>query len=742
MGQIDVWFEQMLELRKKTISYTQLTRTLVVKPPVRKVCQLLGVNTLAEICTEDLLYRTIVRVAQMQAEEKEVAEAEAEVLDVTSLKPAPSLGDTILSIPPPIPTDDTIIPNIIQTLKRPATLTALLDVVKKSETLGKDRYSRFISLADDAHVEMTKSGVIHIAPKFMSTDAKPEKQVTTTAAIREIFDKYCIIKTFKEKIETRGTPEMSLKAVMAFCRDFDVYPKLVTKDEIRLILSVMDVRNARKGLKKLKGALEFCHFLDFLVRLALFAYHKPSTKAFILKLNNERLPSNLEMVDYLCQYLHFDDIKWVRERLQSTEIVVELCGFGNDENHKPTKTNPKHTVRSATPRDNVVHGHYGPVDITTMPFLLERERQNASLEGIKTKPRPKPFPSQVESLFAKHAERVRAEAADDDDDRDEHVSVSIRSGQGMASLQGSVAGVNKSQSGSIVGTSSVTGPLSTHASNHNKPPPAALDLSHVALSKPGKSNVDWNIASDTGTVNVTEEQRMLINGELDLALRQSIERYTHQKDMKPSSTLWHSSQGCFMDMGRLVKGSEIEIQLVVTNCSSDHIYLDTTCKGFDAPDTRVVTKPCSVAPGLNRTVSILFTVQPGDRATLGSIQVFVASVRTGLGHVFDVPSHYRVGPPHPETDGFLCTMNNLEMLKRRYLAAAEDTGTITGGFGTMIDPTNTRLVRPFDTHRTNQQVKERTIMYDITKFPKIMNDATLGTQGTYSTLFSTRLHEM
>ena len=747
LEQIDTWFQQMVELREKNgRNYSQLTRQLIIKPPVRKVCQLLGVNTLAEICTEDLLYRTIVRVAQMQIEEKELAESEAEVLDIyTSLKPAPSLGDTILSIPPP--PFPTIISNIIQ---RPANLTALLDLVNKSGTTGKNKFITFISLADESQVEITKSGVLHIAPKFMATDAKPEKHVTTTSAIREIFEKYCILKTFKEKVETRGTPEMTLKSVMAFCRDFDLYPKLLTKEEIRLVLSVMDVRNARKGLKKLKGALEFTSFMDFLVRIALFAYNKPTTKAFILKLNNERMPSKLEMVDYLCQYLHFDDIKWVRERLQSTDMGgVALCGFGNDENHKPTKKISKHVLQSATPRKDVVQGHYEAVDIKSMPFLLERERQNKSLEGIKTKPRLKPFPSQVESLFFKHAERVRAEAAEEEDDREEHISVSNKSGQGGgASLQGSVVAGEKSRPGSVVGSGSVTGLPNT--SNH-KTPPFALDLTNLALSKSGKGNVDWNLANDaTGTVNVTEEQRMLINGELDLALRQSMERYSQQKDMKPSSTLWHSSNGCFMDMGRLTKGSEIEIQLVVTNCSSDHIYLDTTCKGFDAPDTRVVTKPCSVAPGLSRTVSILFTVQPGDRATVGSIQVFVASVRTGIGHVFDVPSHYRVGPPHPETDGFLCTLNNIDILKRRYLDGTEN----DGGWGTtnvpsrhmtetyvrVIDPIATRLIRPFDTHRTNQQVKERTNMYDITKFPKI-SDGISGT-GTYSTLFSNRFQEM
>ena len=96
-------------------------------------------------------------------------------------------------------------------------------------------------------------------------------------------------------------------------------------------------------------------------------------------------------------------------------------------------------------------------------------------------------------------------------------------------------------------------------------------------------------------------------------------------------------------------------------------------------------------------------------------------------------------------------MNNIDILKRRYVDVVENDGgwgttnaphrLLTETHVTVVEPHATRFVRPFDTHRTNQQVKERMTMYDITKFPKI-TDATVGTQGTYSTLFSNRLQEM
>ena len=700
---VDAWFEQMMLIRSKTINYTTLARGLTVKPPVHMVCQLLGVNNLAEVFSDDILYRAVVRVAQMQAAELVASEAPPPVLDATSLQPvqhASLLDTTTVSITPP-PAGNRASTAPAAAAHRPETLTALLDLVKKSETLGLDRYARFLTAADDAHTEMLRSGVVAIAPKFMVTDAKPAKQVHTTCAIRDIFGHYVLVRTYKETVEPQGVREMSIKALMAFCRDFDVCPRLVTKDEVRLILSVMDVRNARKGLKKLK-ALDLEDLKDFLVRLALFAYNKPATKKAILKLNNERTVSQLDLVEFLCQYLHLGDLKWVRDRLKSTLYKVDLCTFGTEESYKAKIKEGPHTVAPGTPEKEKVGGHYAAVSVGTMPFLIERERQNTALEGIKTKPRPKPFPDNIEALFAKNASRLADQEAAAAAAGAEETS---RAPPDTASLAGSRAGPGRAGSN----------PTSVGAAGASK----------------GRSvTVGWGATVTLGgpapaPANVTEEQRALINGELDPPLKRSLERFTQQKDMKPAETLWFASRGCFLDMGRLDKGKEVEVSLLVTNCSRDHVYIDATCKGLDSPDTRVVTKPCAVAPGLSRPISVLFTVQPGDRTALGTIQVFVASIRTGLGLVFDVPVHYRVGPPRPETDGYLCTLSNMDMLKGRFLG------------GRSVDATQTRLVRPFDTHRTNAGVKERETFFDITRFPRI-SDNTVVTGGTYSTVFSSK----
>ena len=170
------------------------------------------------------------------------------------------------------------------------------------------------------------------------------------------------------------------------------------------------------------------------------------------------------------------------------------------------------------------------------------------------------------------------------------------------------------------------------------------------------------------------------------------------------------------------------MQLTITNCSKDHVYLDTACNGFESPDTRVVTKPCAVAPGLSRPISVLFTVQPGDRAALGTVQIFVASMRTGLGLVYDVPMHYRVGPSRPATDNFLCTLENFDLVRSKYV----------GCEGVTPHPRGAYLVRTYDFHRLNEEKKDQTARYDITRFPKIGEGGAVSATETYSTIFSSR----
>lgn len=691
MAMVDQWFGQMKELRTKTITYERLCKRDGLRPPVRQVCQLLGIDNLTKVFSEDLLKRTIVRVAEMQVEEK-AADVEP-IYDATSLRSASSIGvvDSTIRIPPPQNGHDFVIGE----LERPWALNALLEVVKKSETAGKDKYTQFLTLADEAQNEMIRSGMINIAPRFMQTAAKPEKKVATNSSSWEILVHYCVTETFTSTIQPDTiTAALPMKKVMEFCDDFELSPKLITKDEIRLVLTVMNVRNAHLDSTKIH-ALDFDHFSDFLIRVALFAYHKPPVKACIMNFNNGKMPSKLEVVDYLCQYLHLDDLQWVRDRLRSTKPVVKTCTFGNIALSPPKlgQGDPAHNVeRPTSPR--LVVSYIEPVTPQNLPFLKEKDRQNRLLEGIKTKSSPKTLPTQIESLFAANVARLEAEETEREGDQ-----MSLKS---PLLVTPSVAGRGSLHGGNTAAAGGHKGKGTSGSMNS--------PFGGGGGGSPGSSGSGAGVPSA-----VTDEQRQLISSDLDSSLYFSLGRYAQHRSHRPQDTLWCPSNGCFIDMGRLTVGWEIEIQLSLTNNSRDQMHLDTTCSGLASPDTRVVTKPPSLAPGMSRTVSVLFTVQPGDRTAVGTIQVFVASIRTGLGLVYNVPVHYRVGPPHPETDDYPCTLSNFDQLKSRYLGE--------------------RGVKTLELHRTNAEMQDTAERYDITKFPKIdMNS--VNAPATFSTLGS------
>ena len=414
LSMVDVWYNQLRELRTEAVDYEALVRRDGgVRPPLRPLCVLLGVQGIDEVVDDDILYRAVQRVAQMQVEEQLVASQNEPAVDVTTLRPAaimaaaattPVLQQTV-GVTRPQPTSPPPREHV-----RPPALNVMMDLVQQSDARGKDAFVKFLTLADEAHREMARAGVVVVHPRFMATDARPEQKVTTNSALKEVFAHYCVTETFLQKIEPDDfSAEMVLKKVMAFCRDYQLYPKLVTKDEVRLILSVIDVRNARLGLKKLR-ALSFDAFFDFLVRVALFAYHKPAVKKKILTLNGGLLPSKMEMVDYLCKYLHLDDLKWVRDRLRSTKNEVHICTFGCD-SPKPVRSDADAAhdpgERPLTPRHVT---HVEPLSPTNLPFLIEKAQQIKALEGIKTKPKPKPLPAHIDKIFVDGA-KAREEAA-------------------------------------------------------------------------------------------------------------------------------------------------------------------------------------------------------------------------------------------------------------------------------------------------------------------------------------------
>lgn len=483
-------------------------------------------------------------------------------------------------------------------LQRPKGLAAVLDLVVNSESKGVKKYSKFLQLADTAQKEIANA-CIAITPSYMYTAVEPVKKIVTNSSLVEIFKSYS--KTVNSAYKLLNSPikvkeenaVIYINELLILGKDFDLYPRLMSKDDMKMIYSVVILRYKRSTGHNLKG-LDFQGFKDYFIRLALFAYHKPVAKDLILRLNNGRMPSHLELAEYLCRYLHLDNLNLVKKQLLRNDIQrtkPERCTFGKDQ-IAVSKSAPKIRMSPSSPKNQ----YYEGANAKALPFLAERIRINKKLQGIVDISKgSKALPVGLELLFQNPGPSVDLIAEPDDE---EEINIDT-----------------------------------TTASRY------------------------LSLFSDT----MTDEQRYLINQNFDSNLLRCLEKYSCNLRQQAADE-WFYPEGAFVDMGCLKAGTECVIKLMVVNRSSDEIYLDTTCRGFDAGDTRVITEPSAVVPGLTRKVQVLFTVEPGDRAVVGNIEILTACVRTGLSYSINCPLHYRVGPPIPERDDYPCTIRNISQL--------------------------------------------------------------------------------
>jgi hypothetical protein len=631
------WFEAMKGIRDGTVLYDEITKTERIRPPVRSVCQLLKIKGLNEVLDDDVLYKAIERVAEMQIEE-ENSRLDDVPFDSTNL--LSTSGRDIIKFP------DVPDQPISITSRRPPGLAALLDLVNESNRKSLNKYIEFLTGVNTIQQELYEA-CIAVRLRFKLTDSVPGRKAPENSSLYEVFNHYAAMGVNpKSKLDEENAtlfPRMTMKAIIAFCTDFELCPRLLSASDVALIVQVMSIRNIGAGKPPLTK-LDLENFKEFLVRLALFAYHSPSLKRIILAMNDGYMPANIQLVEYICHYLHLGDNQYVRNKLNSLrkKIIAIANTFGSDfsvpiEKHRLIR---KH-------RDN----HYEGVEIRQLPFLKERERQNTELRGIKSKAPPKPLPKSVEAMFKQQSNALGM--VDKNNSKSTHSrNTTGTSGHGHpadAQDEGEEHDQEQSQAGNDP----------DHEQGQGQGLGQVAEETHSTASSVG-STLKWE-------QHVSEEQRQLVAGDLEKSLMRCVGKFALRRVIKELPTDWFASGGAFLDMGRLEVGAEYVIQVQVTNQSADPIILDATCAGFEALNTRVRIKPSSLAPGLTRSIDVLFNVDAGEKAVLAMINIYTASPKTGESLCFEIPVHYRVGPPVPERDDFLCCVNNLDFLSRKFI---------------------------------------------------------------------------
>lgn len=626
-----------------------------IQSPVQRVYKLLVADKVSDIVNNEILNEAINRVTQNKTGEK------CAIIDCTglSIKPIQTCSPTSVNILSDIEMFHGR--SADARLQRPKALTAILSLLSKAEVQAERTYSKFLQSADLSQEEIVNA-CIKITPSYMytSSDTDTKKKIIQNSSLLEIFASYS--KIFNPAYKDLSTPldredcvaTIHIQELLQFTEDFEIYPRLLSKADIKFLWSAVSLETCKRKPARVFG-LNLEGFKDILVRIALLAYHRPRAKELILRLNSGIMPSHLELIEYICRYLHLDDQHWVMMHIKKKNDQLKIpvkCTFGllcsNSVLTIPSDERGEKILKLVTQIPFFVKG----ADASALPFLKSRSRVQKIKEDIMERERkPVVIPCTVEIMFHDMKQPD---------------------------------------------SSTVT--FESYLNNENNTGTGSTPLKSSG-GHPG---------------NMTDEQRHFLSCKIEAAAIRCFKKYTCETvdRMQNRSSDWFYSGGNFIDMGCLPSGAECVICLSIMNCASDELYLDVSTTGLDSSDARIISEPSPVIPGLSKIFRILFTVEPGERSVMGYVQVIAICVRTGFTECVHTPVHYRIGSPNPERDDCPYTIHmkqspiegiidyrrnslNFETKRRNHVDCSQ-----TGGF----DLTRSTINTDANKQSTNQQI--------------------------------------
>ena len=204
-------------------------------------------------------------------------------------------------------------------MSRPPLLGKLIDINTRKEEDVKVCYSQFLALANQAKEESHLSKLaIQSSYKIAGSEVLDDKEQNDS--LIKIFLFYCKIqlrygKEFPDIDIKHGV--WTFEVTVLFFREFGVIPKLLSIEDIKFVWEMKDHDLiAFDGSSKHMLGLDFENFKDFLIRMALCAYHKPGLKKLIISTNGF-MPKNSKIVESFCSVLHLYDCDWIQNFLRT-----------------------------------------------------------------------------------------------------------------------------------------------------------------------------------------------------------------------------------------------------------------------------------------------------------------------------------------------------------------------------------------------------------------------------------------
>lgn len=201
---------------------------------------------------------------------------------------------------------------------KPKLLTKLLNCRITNDLDNDEKYKDFLYLADKALKDMKNYDLI-ITSKYDTSLTLSKPKSSGNQSLNTIFMFYARL-TQDHNISSftahdLANETMDSAELLIFCRDFNIIPKILTRDDILNIWKGV-VRDRKNDIKAFI-ALDFMDFVDFFVKISICACNKTEVKKIILKENSDQMLEPYEQVVFFAQFLQLDDYNFVLNQIKT-----------------------------------------------------------------------------------------------------------------------------------------------------------------------------------------------------------------------------------------------------------------------------------------------------------------------------------------------------------------------------------------------------------------------------------------
>jgi hypothetical protein len=593
--------------------------------------------------------------------------------------------------------------------KCPPLLRKIVDLSAQYEEDDEMTYAAFVKAAEGATKNRNiGNATVILASRLNSSDFKSSKNLHSLASIFYFYAKLQNPVTQMQKQSLTydeihiANETLSFYELLLLCRDFEILPKLITKEELKFLWKVSNIQRLREGKPPLRH-LRLADFAELLSRAAILAYNKPGVKSLILAVNKKML-SEREQIFSLACYLKLHDYNHVKQILVTVghKTVSLLNARSKGETNDRTAAALRSDLRGlrlakALSKEAKVSAQ--PMETSTPPgapnsprrpgftvnyyeedinddFLNDEDHgvQAAKIAGALARNSATGIEDNpMNNLSQLSADFAPAEEAGD------RVAQLFR---GYTPALGTLAQLGSFEDSAL----EPAVPASEEAAADEPRPDGEVIVSAAKAPKP----LSTGLYVPGAIITTSQEDALMryfpemVSELVGCPLSELLDDNVAAKLSKVNTPSFRESGGPFVDIGSIRPGTTCTIKIIVTNKSNHELNVQVSTRGFVAEEVTVAKMPSGIAPGLHQKIFVTFRASEmiissclayigvvGISNTSGRLnetqyETFECPVFYRVTHSPDVPLHLPV--PY---DSLRCTIHSLPSLVSLHRSLSE-----------------------------------------------------------------------